>query len=225
MNSSLCLVCSASCDGRLRNGVVACQACKSFYLRSQPSGVGLKCETGLNNCSPSSNHLECTADGRRFRFICPKCRFRRCQEVGMKPPKTNCEKRKTKDFSIVPKIATGTNTKETLSFLIQVFMNINSAISNAVPGVVQEWRPCGSEREMTQTFIANADHVSRLFANFLKVNPLYKRLTMADRCSTFFRCSTRLNRIFKAAPAAMNQSISTNCKHFSRTFMYVVMLI
>ena len=124
----------------------------------------------------------------------------------MKPPKTNCEKRKTKAFSIVPKIATGTNTKETLSFLIQVFMNINSAISNAVPGVVQEWRPCGSEREMTQTFIANADHVSRLFANFLKVNPLYKRLTMADRCSTFFRCSTRLNRIFKAAPVAMNQS-------------------
>ena len=201
---SLCLVCTASCDGRLRNGVVACQACKSFFLRSQPSGVGLKCLTNLNNCSAVAN-LKYTADGRRLRFSCPKCRFRRCQEVGMKPPKTNIDQ--SNDFQcLLPKVSSATCTKETLNSLIQVFMDINSATAITIPGLVHDWNPQSSSQEVAQCFISNSDQASRLFSNFLKANPIYKRLTMADRCSTFFQCAIRLNRIFKAAPAAMNQS-------------------
>ena len=208
--SSLCLVCNASCDGRLRNGVVACQACKSFFLRSQTSANGLKCVTGIKNCFVGATGKR-GVDGRRLRFNCPQCRFRRCQEVGMKPPKTIVESGKitdgqTNDFSLMPKITPDTSTKETLNSLIAVFMETYSASGNAIPGVVQDWSPQVGDREMTQTFLNNSDHVCRLFANFLKINPLYKRLTMADRCSTFFQCGTRLNRIFKAAPAAMNRS-------------------
>ena len=85
--NKLCLVCTATTDGRLRNGVVACQACKSFFLRYFPNREGLKCEMGRNDC-PVATNPQYIADRRRFRFICPKCRFQRCQEVGMKPPKT-----------------------------------------------------------------------------------------------------------------------------------------
>ena len=208
--SNFCLVCNASCDGRLRNGIVACQACKSFFLRNLPSGVGLKCSTGYNNCFPSSNSIESATDGRRFRFICPKCRFRLCQEFGMNPPKTYPPKSETNeatdDSSLMPKISVGSCTKETLNSLIQVFMDINCATGTVLPGFIQEWNPQISSQQVAQCFIDNSDHVSRLFANFLKINPLYKRLSMADRCSTFFQCVTRLNRVFNAAPAAMNRN-------------------
>ena len=203
---SLCLVCNATCDGKLRNGIVACQAWKSFFLRSQPSGADLKCLTSLNNCSAVTN-LKYTADGRRLRFSCPKCRFRRCQEVGMKSPKTSMGSEEARDSdSILPNITTGTSTKETVNSLIQVFMDINSATASTIPGLVQDWNPQSTSQDVAQCFISNSDQASRLFSNFLKANPIYKRLTMADRCSTFFQCAIRLRRIFKAAPAAMSRN-------------------
>ena len=160
MSDNSCLVCNSSCDGRLRNGIVACQACKSFFLRYQPSGVGLKCAIGSNDC-PIATDNQCIADGRRFRFVCPKCRFQRCQNVGMKIPKGNVTTGKrikshqtieikdvmegqSSGYALLPQIKVGTSTKEILNSLIQVFMDI--------------------------------------------------------------QCVTRLNRIFNAAPAAMNQS-------------------
>ena len=107
---------------------------------------------------------------------------------------------------LVPKISSATCTKESLNSLIQVFMDINSATASTIPGLVQDWNPQSTSQDVAQCFISNSDQASRLFSKFLKANPIYKRLTMADRCSTFFQCAIRLSRIFKAAPAAMNQS-------------------
>ena len=190
--TTLCLVCTASCDGKLRNGVVACQACKSFFLRYLPDGEGLKCATSKNDCSVATN-TQSIADGRRFRFVCPKCRFRHCQEVGMKAPKSNIiikqqimkGKSSSNNCSLLSQIAVGTSTKETFNSLTKVFMDINNATASTIPGLVKEWKPQVSNGEVTQSFLNNADDVSRLFAFFLKNNPFYNQVTMADRCSMF----------------------------------------
>ena len=223
--NKLCLVCTATTDGRLRNGVVACQACKSFFLRYFPNRDGLKCEMGRNDC-PVATNPQYVADRRRFRFICPKCRFQRCQEVGMKPPKTGTRQKmlecQSGRVSLLPQITVEAKTKETLNTLMKMFMDISRTTASTSPGLVQEWNSQESYGQVVQSFLNNSDHVSRLFIGFLKVSPFYKKLTMADRCSTFFQCGTRLNRIFHTAPAAINRTnfhrLQTLCPDFKVYF-------
>ena len=107
-------------------------------------------------------------------------------------------------------------------------MDINSATASTIPGLVQDWNPQSTSQDVAQCFISNSDQASRLFSNFLKANPIYKRLTMADRCSTFFQCAIRLSRIFKAAPAAMSRNnfhpFANSVSRFPGTFLFCIFL-
>ena len=209
MNGFFCKVCSASCDGRLRNGVVACPACKSFFLRTLQSHSTLKCVSGFDNC-PAVAIMKSAADGRRLRFICTKCRFIRCQQVGMNPPRSeNSDSIGNgnigNQIQLAPINPNDSNVKEMLNSLMNVFINTNQEAANTTPGVVVQMGPNVTNYDVAQCFLASSDHVAKLVANFLKANPLYKQVSMADRCSTFFQCTTRLNRIFLSAPATMNR--------------------
>ena len=145
----------------------------------------------------------------------------------MKPPKMVARQiieANSTAVSILPQITVGAEVKEILNSLIKVFMDISCATASTIPAVVQEWKPQVSNGEVAHSFIRNSDHVCRLFANFLKGNPFYNRLTMADRCSTFFQSGTRLNRIFNVAPAAMNQrnfnKLQTMFPDFQVSYLY-----
>ena len=79
-----CSICNVETDGRVRCGAIACQACKSFFLRTSKARPDLLiCHRGTNDCNLEPCNQFNGKDGRQIRQICPKCRFQRCLAVKM----------------------------------------------------------------------------------------------------------------------------------------------
>ena len=232
MLTSFCLVCTVPCDGRIRNGIIACQACKSFYLRysSSPEIVtNLKCETGEDNCH-IDEQLPTVSDGRRLRFFCKKCRFYKCKAVGMRNLHSQREtKGKEKEKPVaIPQQLSSTVAPVTLAPVVslhvdksvaeQILKGIFTSFQNIgnnydqTPGVVYELGPGSSERDIVSCFLSGGDCGSQIAAFFVKNNPLYKAISLHDRCATFFRGSTRLKRLFSRSPGMLNDN---NCQLIS----------
>ena len=87
-----CHVCNHSTDGRLRNGIVACQACKSFFIMN--IGKDLHCKTGRFDCQVAIDIKTSIVDsnGNVWRLSCTACRFNRCIQAGMKIKVSNAAK-------------------------------------------------------------------------------------------------------------------------------------
>ena len=84
----LCVVCSNKTDGFIRNGVVACPACKSFFTVNKSDPQSLNCKGGNNDCKIGKDSKTVSSfvsgNGAFFRQLCRKCRFTKCLAVGMK---------------------------------------------------------------------------------------------------------------------------------------------
>ena len=104
-------------------------------------------------------------------------------------------------------------SRQILNSLIRGYMEIIGSAGSTTPGIVCQMKPQANVFEITQCFIQSSDYVAKLAIKFLKANPLYQRIALADRCSTFFKCSTRLKRIFLSAPATLNsENFNQLCK-------------
>ena len=226
----ICQVCLASCDGRIRNGIVACQACKSFFLRclsTAKNELNLKCVTGLGNCI-SDDELPMASDGRRLRFFCKKCRYLKCKAVGMRgiqvrnstdtsngqnsPQSIEGEDQPTASSSILMpvnhlEIDKTIKAEQMLHGLVSCFRLIENSYERA-PGLVWQLGENRSESNIISCFLTGGDYTSKVAASFVKNNPFYKPISLHDRCVTFFRGSTRLKRIFSSAPGMLN-----NCNY------------
>ncbi|GMT23355.1 hypothetical protein PFISCL1PPCAC_14652, partial [Pristionchus fissidentatus] len=86
MNTRPCLICtSPTLNAHL--GVDACRACAAFYKRTLSSGRIFTCRQGKGKCRIR----------KKEPFLCRKCRFDRCKELGMV-----CAKKDEKEEEIDP---------------------------------------------------------------------------------------------------------------------------
>ena len=125
--------------------------------------------------------------------ICKKCssQYRKQQEATIK------------QVSVVPVANVDHEARRIHHSLIRTYMEIINIAGNT-PGVVKQIGPQATDCQVTECFLASSDHVARFLAKFIKENPLYKQISLADRCATFFQSGTRLKRVFLSAPATLN---------------------
>ncbi|GMR47552.1 hypothetical protein PMAYCL1PPCAC_17747, partial [Pristionchus mayeri] len=73
MASRSCLICTSP-TRNAHLGVDACRACAAFFKRTLASGRNFTCRQGTGRCTIR----------KKEPFLCRKCRFDRCNELGMK---------------------------------------------------------------------------------------------------------------------------------------------
>ncbi|GMS95367.1 hypothetical protein PENTCL1PPCAC_17542, partial [Pristionchus entomophagus] len=72
MDSRSCLICTSP-TRNAHLGVDACRACATFFKRTLSSGRSFTCRQGTGKCTIR----------KKSPFLCRKCRFDRCSELGM----------------------------------------------------------------------------------------------------------------------------------------------
>ncbi|KAK0412121.1 hypothetical protein QR680_006045 [Steinernema hermaphroditum] len=72
VSESLCVVCGAEAHG-IHFQVNSCRACAAFFRRSAVCGKKYKCRRASYNCDVSKDAFQ----------QCRRCRYQKCQEVGM----------------------------------------------------------------------------------------------------------------------------------------------
>ncbi len=79
-NKATCSICGRPAKGHLFFGAVACNSCRAFFSRSIKDGAYETFE-----CANADGEFECRIDSGSWKS-CKKCRFKRCQNMGMKIP-------------------------------------------------------------------------------------------------------------------------------------------
>ena len=86
-----CQVCQFGTDGRIRMGIIGCEACKSFFVLNRNKKP--HCRTGLYNCPVVvSDRKEALigSNGSVWRLTCSGCRLKKCISVGMGQSHRKC---------------------------------------------------------------------------------------------------------------------------------------
>ena len=199
-----CLVCNienSNGDVKLRNGVMACSACGSFYRNNVNHGtINFKCKTGFGMCFEDSeltrNAIVCS-NGKVWRFACAKCRFDKCAKVGMKvgtrkfkrsfpdSPKTIIEQQQQQQQqqSIQqPNNLLNENNIKQCQDMIQVFESYREFCKLHAPGVKTV---CQSREDVLKALKDNIETAAHIVSKLIKEVPGFKTLSLEERCAVF----------------------------------------
>ena len=189
--ASFCVVCQVKTDGRKRNGVKACQPCKSFFLAHCDNVEQLKCRTGKENCTASDISIKTSTfvinNGNIWRFSCPRCRYRKCLKSGMKNGRAEklaerqlCLYSPTTIFSLSD--SNNTQIEVNLNSMGQGFNHLFTQFDKNLPGRV---RICFSKDDILACQLDNFTKMAQWQAQFLHQIPGYSELSLQERSKVF----------------------------------------
>ena len=218
-----CCVCCIETDGRMRNGVNACAACKAFFLIHYNSGShsSLKCKGGNNTCTVAVNQDSIIgSDGSVYRHLCSKCRYEKCINVGM------CKKR---EKNLQNNIVNGTQLVP--APVNDQMIQLEKELSELYLGVVQFQRVilnlegshhfCNNHRQLGDMAIANFRTGSMALSELLKCIPNYINISLPNRITLFshgFAGISFLSGAFADDPSPFSGLNIANMKEFVRVY-------
>ena len=179
-----CIVCKAKTDGRVRNGIKACQSCKSFFLAHCKQPDDLQCRTGKEDCEacelPTISTQFVIKNGNIWRFSCTRCRYKKCLEAGMwssnARPLLKQENIKSPEDKRC--IALEMNTK----VFGEGFYKLFNRMDQYLPGRI---RICTTKDEIFQCQVDNFTSMTEWASDFLTSVPGYSTLAVKDQMMHF----------------------------------------
>ena len=223
-----CRICCKQTDGHLRNGVVACKACKSFFLIHSKDNEILVCKTGLNNCDveigDGANSI-ISSNGCVWRFACGKCRFAKCISIGMrrKQPKTPSN---LKQLTVYNGSSPGIDTTQPSSNVqdIKLDKDIETMILSfsEICGDFKNKFPSGKVFIDSAEMIATVNEMYTFgiqkVVQFIKTLPSYGDISLTDRMSIFTHSLTGIGMFIQSA--TMNATLGFNPNHLNELKKY-----
>ena len=191
MQSIACSVCCYPCDGLMRCGVVACQACKSFFIRVKRTGyTKLICSRGTNDCKLEPSYSINGADGRQIRQICPKCRFEKfvnLQRIN-KFKNFKTKEMENKQLALVEFNDPGPFPIEIITEIKERFGNL----MNFIPLLPGRARPIENPSEIATCFLGNYRIMCQAISQYGRSLNGYSNTNITDRCRIFMKICLRL---------------------------------
>ena len=192
----LCVVCHAKTDGRKRNRIIACEACKSFFLVHCRNPEELTCKTGSFQCQarddlPGTCSKFVTNEGVIWRFACSRCRYKKCLDSGMWTSSAKVfenyqlamkKSHLTKPTTLHMFQNDNSNWEGNVQMFGKGFQELFYKFDKFLPGRINH---CTTMTDVLSCQLDNFTTTAGWLASFLKTIPEYSNIPVKDRVKFF----------------------------------------